>query len=153
MKPLDQCLLYGFVDSAYLDGRDPAELCRQLCDGGADLVQLRAKDWPVDDIARLAKRLVPIAAEAGVRLVINDHPELAAEVGAPTAHLGQEDFFDAGHRYVAEVKASGAALELGLSSHAPEQAERACEAGADYVAIGPVGVRHADQAGPPAGDA
>ncbi len=138
MKPLDQCLLYGFVDSAYLDGRDPAELCRQLCDGGADLVQLRAKDWPVDDIARLAKRLVPIAAEAGVRLVINDHPELAAEVGAPTAHLGQEDFFDAGHRYVAEVKASGAALELGLSSHAPEQAERACEAGADYVAIGPV---------------
>ena len=57
MKPLDQCLLYGFVDSAYLDGRDPAELCRQLCDGGTDLVQLRAKDWPVDDIARLAKRL------------------------------------------------------------------------------------------------
>jgi len=106
MKPLDQCLLYGFVDSAYLDGRDPAELCRQLCDGGADLVQLRAKDWPVDDIARLAKRLVPIAAEAGVRLVINDHPELAAEVGAPTAHLGQEDFFDAGHRYVAEVTIS-----------------------------------------------
>ena len=46
MKPLDQCLLYGFVDSAYLDGRDPAELCRQLCDGGTDLVQLRAKDWP-----------------------------------------------------------------------------------------------------------
>ena len=43
MKPLDQCLLYGFVDSAYLDGRDPVELCRQLCDGGADLVQLRAK--------------------------------------------------------------------------------------------------------------
>ncbi len=138
MKPLDQCLLYGFVDSAYLDGRDPAELCRQLCDGGTDLVQLRAKDWPIDDIARLAKRLVPIAAEAGVRLVINDRPQLAAEVGAPTAHLGQEDFFDAGHRHVDEVKPSGSALELGLSSHAPEQAERACQAGADYVAIGPV---------------
>jgi thiamine-phosphate pyrophosphorylase len=138
MKPLDQCLLYGFVDSAYLDGRDPAELCQQLCDGGADLVQLRAKDWPVDDIARLAKRLAPITAGAGVRLVINDHPELAAEVGAPTAHLGQEDFFDAGHRYVAEVIPSGSALELGLSTHAPEQAKRACDAGADYVAIGPV---------------
>ena len=138
MKPLDQCLLYGFVDSAYLDGRDPAELCRQLCDGGADLVQLRAKDWPVDDIARLAKRLVPVTANAGVRLVINDHPAIAAEAGAPMAHLGQEDFFDAGHRHVDEVMPSGSALELGLSSHAPEQAESACEAGADYIAIGPV---------------
>jgi len=138
MKPLDQCLLYGFVDSAYLDGRDPVELCRQLCDGGADLVQLRAKDWPADDIARLAKRLAPITTDAGVRLVINDHPGIAAEVGAPTAHLGQEDFFDAGHRQVGEVKPGGSEIELGLSTHAPEQARRACDAGADYVAIGPV---------------
>ena len=101
-------------------------------------MQLRAKDWPVDDIAHLAKRLAPITADAGVRLVINDHPDIAADVGAPTAHLGQEDFFDAGHRQVNEVKPSGSALELGLSTHSPEQAVRACDAGADYVAIGPV---------------
>jgi thiamine-phosphate pyrophosphorylase len=138
MKPLDQCLLYGFVDSAYLNGRDPVELCRQLCDGGADLVQLRAKGWPILDIARLAKRLSPITAGAGVRLVINDHPEIAAEVGASTAHLGQEDFFDAGYNDVDKVKPDGSTLELGLSTHAPEQARRACEAKADYIAIGPV---------------
>ncbi|MDP6679197.1 MAG: thiamine phosphate synthase [Verrucomicrobiota bacterium] len=138
MKPLDHCLLYGFVDSAYFDGRDPVELCRQLCDGGADLVQLRAKDWASGEVLRLAKRLIPVTADAGVRLVINDHPEIAAEVVAPAAHLGQEDFFDAGHRHVDEVKPGGSTLELGLSTHAPEQARRACEAGADYVAIGPV---------------
>ena len=50
MKLLADCLLYAFVDSAYLDGRDPEVLCRQLCDGGADLVQLRAKDWPVEEV-------------------------------------------------------------------------------------------------------
>jgi len=123
MKPLDQCLLYAFVDSAYLDDRDPVELCRHLCVGGADLVQFRAKDRPVDDIARLAKRLVPITAGAGVRLVINDHPQLAAEVGAPTAHLGQEDFFDAGHRHVDADgpgyagQLSGRAAQHHLSEH------------------------------------
>ena len=138
MKSLADCLLYGFVDSAYLDGCDPEGLCRQLCDGGADLVQLRAKDWSETEVLRLAKRLAPITADSGVRLVINDFPEIAAEVGATTAHLGQEDFFDAGHQQVVEVKPSGSTLELGLSTHAPEQAKRACEAGADYVAIGPV---------------
>ncbi|HJN89229.1 MAG TPA: thiamine phosphate synthase [Verrucomicrobiota bacterium] len=138
MKLLEQCLLYGFVDTAYLYGRDPVELCRQLCDGGADLVQLRAKDWNESDVVSLAKRLAPITAEAGVRLVINDYPKIAAEVGAPTAHMGQDDFFDTGHRHINEVKTKGSALELGLSSHAPEQAVRACDAGADYVAIGPV---------------
>ena len=138
MKSLADCLLYGFVDSAYLDGRDPEGLCRQLCDGGADLVQLRAKDWSETEVLRLAKRLALITADAGVRLVINDFPEIAAEVDATTAHLGQEDFFDAGHQQVDEVKPSGSSLELGLSTHAPYQAKRACEAGADYVAIGPV---------------
>ena len=128
MKPLADCLLYAFVDSAYLDGRDPEVLCRQLCDGGADLVQLRAKDWPEEEVTRLAKRLAPIAADAGVRLVINDHPGIAAEVSASTAHLGQEDFFDVGHRHIDEVKPVGAVLELGLSTHAPEQARRACDA-------------------------
>ena len=138
MKPLADCLLYAFVDASYLDGRDPEVLCRQLCYGGADLVQLRAKDWPTNDIALLAKRLASITADAGVRLVINDHPEIAAKVGAPTAHLGQEDFFDAGHRQIDEVKPIGLELELGLSTHAPEQAKLACDAGADYLAIGPV---------------
>ena len=89
MKPLADCLLYAFVDSAYLNGRNPESLCHQLCEGGADLVQLRAKDWNREDVMRVAKRLAPITANAGVRLVINDHPNIAGEVEAPTAHLGQ----------------------------------------------------------------
>ena len=138
MKLLKDCLLYGFLDSAYLDGRDPEFLCQQLCDGGADLVQLRAKDWGQTEVSELAKRLVPITAEAGVRLVINDYPKIAEEVGAPTAHLGQEDFFDAGYQDINDIKSVGADLELGISTHSPDQAQRSCSAGANYIAIGPV---------------
>jgi thiamine-phosphate pyrophosphorylase len=138
MKPLAECRLYAFVDAAYLRGRSPALLARQLCDGGADLIQLRAKDWSVDAVRRLAEELLPIAQQAGVALVVNDHARVAAEVGAPFCHLGQEDFFGAGHAHLAELRAPGAPLRFGLSTHGPEQALRAVGAGADYLAVGPV---------------
>lgn len=138
MKPLADCRLYTFVDTAYLGGRAPADVARSLCDGGADLIQLRAKGWPVPEIRRLAEELLPIAQRAGVWFVINDHPQIARDLGAPLCHLGQEDFFDAGYRQVSDVAGSEAALQIGLSSHAPAQAQRAIAAGAAYVAVGPV---------------
>jgi len=70
--------------------------------------------------------------------VINDHPQLAVEAGAPLCHLGQEDFFDAGYRHTAQLKTRQPQLRVGLSTHAPSQAERAIAAGADYIAVGPV---------------
>lgn len=136
MKHLSTCRLYTFVDTAYLHGRKPEEVARQLCDGGSDIIQLRAKNAPLDEVQRMAEAILPITEKAGIGLVINDHPAIAAAVGAPLCHLGQEDFFDAGHARVEEFQMSG--LQIGLSSHAPEQAERAIAAGAAYIAIGPV---------------
>ncbi len=138
MKPLADCRLYTFIDTAYLAGRDPAELARQLCDGGADLIQVRAKGAAVDDVRRLATAVLAVTRAAGVRLVINDHLGLAAELGAEVCHLGQEDFFDAGFTRVGQLMPEGDRPEIGLSTHAPDQAARAMSADADYIAIGPV---------------
>ncbi len=144
MRPLAECRLYAFVDTAYLRGRDPVEVAGQLCAGGADLVQLRAKDRPKADLLRLAERLLAVTQAHEVWLVINDHPDVARAVGAPLCHLGQEDFFDAGWTHVrqlpevAAAERTAAPLGVGLSSHAPAQAERAVAAGAAYVAVGPV---------------
>ena len=138
MKPLADCRLYTFIDTAYLAGRDPAELARQLCDGGSDLIQLRAKRATVEEVRRLAQAIQPVTRAAGVRLVINDHLDLAVELGAEVCHLGQEDFFDAGFTHVSQLPVRGPRPEIGLSTHAPAQAERALAAGADHLAIGPV---------------
>ncbi len=138
MKPLSDCRLYTFVDMAYLKGRSPADVAQQLCDGGSDILQLRAKNSPRDEVRRLAEAILPVTQSAGVPLVINDHPEIAREVGAPFCHLGQEDFFDAGHKHVSEFKSQISNLRIGLSTHAPDQALRAIAAGPDYIAIGPV---------------
>ena len=138
MKPPADCLLYAFVDTAYLHGRPPEFVAQQLCDGGADLIQLRAKNSSVGEVRRMAEAIVPITRAANVGLVINDYLEVAHEIGADFCHLGQEDFFDAGHTHVSQLSTAGSQLKIGLSTHAPDQAARAVAAGADYVAIGPI---------------
>lgn len=138
MKPLADCQLYAFVDTAYLHGRKPEVVAQQLCDGGADLIQLRAKTSSPEEIRRMARAILPITRRAEVGLVINDHLAVAQDVGTELCHLGQEDFFDAGHQHVSSLRTPHSALRIGLSTHAPAQAERAVAAGADYIAIGPV---------------
>lgn len=138
MKPLADCKLYAFVDTAYLQGRAPEVVAQQLCDGGADLIQLRAKTSSPAETQRMAEAIAPVLRQANVGLVINDHLDIARAVGADICHLGQEDFFDAGHKSVEELKIQNDKLKIGLSTHAPAQAERAVAAGADYIAIGPI---------------
>jgi thiamine-phosphate pyrophosphorylase len=138
VKPLVDCRLYTFVDTAWLRGRAPEVVAQQLCDGGADLIQLRAKTSSPDEIRRMAEVILPITRRAGIGLVINDQVEIARDLGAELCHLGQEDFFHPGHQHVSELKTQNSKLKIGLSTHAPEQAKRALMADADYLAIGPV---------------
>ncbi len=138
LKPLSDARLYTFVDTAYLHGRDPAELARQLCDGGSDIVQLRAKGQTLEETRRLAEAVQPVCEGAGVWFVLNDHPKLALALGAACCHLGQEDFFDAGFRTAPQVTGCPPQMKLGLSTHAPDQAQRALRAAPNYLAIGPV---------------
>ena len=160
MKPLADCRLYAFVDTAFFHGRAPEVFAQQLCDGGADLIQLRAKKSTPDEIRRMAEAILPVTRRANVGLVINDHPDIARETGAEFCHLGQEDFFDTGYKNVSELKGrdgspsrplwgggasvgrpGGATLpevRIGLSTHSPEDAKRALAAGPAYIAIGPV---------------
>jgi len=134
MKPLAQCRLYTFVDTAYLRGRAATTVARQLCAGGSDLIQLRAKGVEKKDVLRMGREILPIIRDFDAGLVINDHWDIACELGADLCHLGQEDFFDAPNTLRRGPFDPG----LGLSTHAPEQAARATAAAPAYIAIGPV---------------
>src|SRR5258705_223253 len=103
MKPPGDCKLYAFVDTSYLHGRAPDAVAQMLCEGGADLIQLRAKNSSPEEIRAMAGKILPLTQHARVGLVINDHPEIAREVGAELCHLGREDFFEAGHIRVSEL--------------------------------------------------
>ena len=126
------------MDTAYLHGRAPELVAQQLCDGGSDLIQLRAKNSPPGEIRAMAEKILPVTRRANVGLVINDYDDIARELDADFCHLGQEDFFDAGHTHVSQLSTLNSQLKIGLSTHSPEQAKRAMKADADYLAIGPV---------------
>ncbi len=86
----------------------------------------------------MGEAILPITRGAGVGLVINDHLSIARELGAELCHLGQEDFVGTGQGHVSELRGSQSAIRIGLSTHAPVQARNAVDAGADYIAVGPV---------------
>jgi thiamine-phosphate pyrophosphorylase len=138
MRKISDCKLYTFIDTSYLKGRAPEEIARQLCDGGSDIIQLRAKLERNEEIIKIAETILPITEKAGIPLVINDYPEIAKKVGAQYCHLGQEDFFDIGYHTASEITGITKRIGLGLSSHSIEQARRAIDANPDYIAVGPV---------------
>jgi thiamine-phosphate pyrophosphorylase len=136
MKPLRDCLLYGFIDWAWLEGREPLTIAEELIRGGVDIIQLRAKGIGPELLLPTARRIARVTKEGGIPLVINDHLRLAQEVGAEYCHLGQEDFFEKGHQRVADLKPGS--VQIGISTHSPLQAELSVAASPAYIAIGPV---------------
>lgn len=140
MKSVSDALLYGILDLGYVAPADIERVTAELCQGGVDVLQLRAKNHDELEIESFAQRIEPITQAAGVPLVINDYPELVPSVGAQGAHVGQ----DAGP--LAEVRwRAGRALAdevtlpiIGRSTHSVEQAVAAQEEGADYIGFGPL---------------
>ena len=133
MIPLASCRLYGIVDLGYVQPTEVEGMTRALCDGGVDILQLRAKKLTAAEIEKLARVMHPITLDAGVPLVINDHVEVAAAVGSEGVHVGQDDLSMEETRRIV-----GPDCFVGRSTHSVAQARAAMEEGADYIGFGPL---------------
>ncbi len=120
------------LDPFYLIVGDVAELVR-LVPLGVKLVQLRAKDMEPAELRRQIARARDICARHGAQLVVNDHWELAIELGCDAVHLGQEDMDTADF---AALRRAG--IRFGLSTHDEAELDRALSQAPAYVALGPV---------------
>jgi len=125
------CQLY-LVSPLDVGGSFPDRLKAALEGGPVAAFQLRVKDVPEDEIARLAEPLQGICAQAGVAFIVNDSMQLAKRIGADGVHLGQQD------GDVREARALlGPTAQIGVTCHDSRHlAVEAGEAGADYVAFG-----------------
>ncbi len=132
-KTLAACRLYGIVDMGYTKPEEVEAKTAALLAGGVRILQLRAKGHSLADIAAWARLMQPLCRAAGAIFVLNDYPELAAELGADAVHVGQ----DGGP--LAEVRRIvGEGVIVGRSTHSPEQALEAYAEGADYIGFGPL---------------
>jgi thiamine-phosphate pyrophosphorylase len=107
-------------------------LAATLDAGDVGAVQLRLKDVTDDVVKRAAAALLPVCHQRDRPLILNDRPDLAAQVGADGVHIGQEDApFDAARSFM------GPDRIIGVTCHdSIDLAIAAGEAGADYVAFG-----------------
>jgi thiamine-phosphate pyrophosphorylase len=132
-RALSHARLYGILDLGYIAAAEAVATAAELIAGGVGILQLRARDVSLPDIETLARELLPVAVGAGVPLIINDYPEIAAAVGCAGVHLGQDDGSIARAREIV-----GAAGVVGRSTHNLAQAAAAELEGADYIGFGPL---------------
>lgn len=130
---LASCRLYGIVDMGYTKPDQVEARTHALIDGGVRIIQLRAKGLELAQVKAWAVAMQSICRDRGAIFVLNDYPEMAAEIGADAVHVGQ----DGGS--LAEVRrVVGEGVLVGRSTHSLEQAMQARQEGADYIGFGPL---------------
>jgi thiamine-phosphate pyrophosphorylase len=109
------------------------DVLRGLLAGGAAAVQVREKAMPDGQRLARAREAVAAAHEAGALAIVNDRPDVAVLAAADGVHVGQDDLAPHEARRIV-----GPDRLVGVSTHSPEQALAAAEAGANYIGCGPM---------------
>lgn len=101
--------------------------------GGVELIQLRRKRTGAGELRELATECMQAAHAGGALFLVDDHVELALEVGADGVHLGQTDLDPVEAR-----SRLGPEPLLGLSTQTKAQVVQAASQPVDYLSAGPV---------------
>jgi len=129
---LNRADLYLILDRKVLPYDKLFEIARKSLKAGIDIMQLRDKSGPPDEVLMFAKKLVRLT-HGKIPLIVNDNVDLALEAKASGVHLGQDDMPINEAR-----KAMGKHVLIGISCQTIEQALEAQRHGADYIGFGSV---------------
>ncbi len=127
--------IYGITAEKFSLGRSNIEVVEAMIAGGIAIIQYREKraEKRYADILDECYQIRKITRTAGIPFIINDYADIAMLVDADGVHVGQDDLpVDEVRRLIGPEKI------IGLSTHSPDQAKAAIEAGADYIGVGPI---------------
>jgi thiamine-phosphate pyrophosphorylase len=124
--------LYAIIDPTLLTISE-LDLAESLAGSGVELIQYRNKTASSRQFFEISRQLSSVLGPRGVRLVVNDRPDIALLAGAGGVHVGQDDLTVEDARAIC-----GPDRWVGVSTHTLEQLAAADRTSADYIAFGPI---------------
>jgi thiamine-phosphate pyrophosphorylase len=124
--------LYAIIDPTLLTSSE-LDLAEALAGSGVELIQYRNKTASSRQFFEISRQLSSVLGPRGVRLVVNDRPDIALLAGAGGVHVGQDDLSVEDARAIC-----GQDRWVGVSTHTLEQLAAGDRTSADYIAIGPI---------------
>ncbi|THJ21008.1 MAG: thiamine phosphate synthase [Nitrospira sp. CG24E] len=121
------------LDPSVCGDRSLTDILKEAARAGARLFQYRNKSASMKEAYAEALLLRKIALDAGVTFIVNDRCDLALAVDADGVHLGQGDLPLGLAR-----KVMGPNKLIGISTHNPEQVQKATVGNPDYLGFGPI---------------
>lgn len=124
--------LYALTDRE-ASGKNHAAVVLDLVSAGVPVIQIREKQLSDATFCGQASAAVRAAAGHPSVVFVNDRPDLALVAGADGVHVGDLDLSVADVRRIV-----GSRHLVGVSTHGLEEALRAADTTADYIAVGPI---------------
>lgn len=128
--------LYFIAGTTDVADKSLVDVLESALKGGITAFQLREKGDKAlkgDELRTLAEQCLTLCQAYNVPFIVNDHVELALEIGADGVHIGQDD------GVVSAVRTKiGPDKILGVSTHTQTDALTASDAGANYIGVGPL---------------
>lgn len=125
--------LYVLTDEGLAHGQTHVELASLAIEGGADVIQLRDKNLDSRELYQTAVKIACLCQAQQVTFIVNDRADIAVAAGADGVHVGQGDIPPAALRRVVPAD-----FIIGVSAGTVEEAVKAQQEGADYVALSPL---------------
>ena len=137
MLKINDYSLYLVISEEFGLGKSPLEIAKLAIAGGVDIIQMREKNKPQDELLKLASALSKLCREKHVTFIVNDSPHIAKESNANGVHLGQID--KKKYSLPEARRIVGSNRLIGVSTHSlAELKEASSDNDVDYIAYGPV---------------
>jgi thiamine-phosphate pyrophosphorylase len=125
--------LYLVTDSKMCAPKGVPAVVKSLIPHGISCVQLRMKNASTTTLLETGYALKTLLKTYPIKLIINDHIDIAKQLDADGVHLGQDD------ASIDEARATlGPEKILGLSLENLQQAKYFANTDVDYFGVGPV---------------